>query len=357
MPTSGSVISFNQSLPIYADKPFIDNTISASFYNSFSENYIGSSKFLLTTITGINDEDVRISKRKTLSTRRLRGFEKGKIGPVDSDDHIGGNYAASANFDLSLPNFLPESSNMDVSLFLDVGNVWGVDYDDSIDESNKLRSSTGVSASWISPVGPLTFTFAQNLAKSSTDKTESFNFNLGTTFLMYMIFKKLLVIVVLIFFQSNLSAEIPHFLDFRFVLNESTAGKKAQTELKNKLEKGIKNIREKEKKLQEQEKTIISQKKVLKPEEYKKKVNELRLKVSNLQKERKVLIDQTSASRNKARNELLKNLNPIIKKYMQEKQIRMVVDKKSLLLADDKLDITKDIIALLNKQLKSISLK
>jgi len=182
MPTSGSVISFNQSLPIYADKPFIDNTISASFYNSFSENYIGSSKFLLTTITGINDEDVRISKRKTLSTRRLRGFEKGKIGPVDSDDHIGGNYAASANFDLSLPNFLPESSNMDVSLFLDVGNVWGVDYDDSIDESNKLRSSTGVSASWISPVGPLTFTFAQNLAKSSTDKTESFNFNLGTTF-------------------------------------------------------------------------------------------------------------------------------------------------------------------------------
>ena len=174
---------------------------------------------------------------------------------------------------------------------------------------------------------------------------------------MYMIFKKLLVIVVLIFFQSNLSAEIPHFLDFRFVLNESTAGKKAQTELKNKLEKGIKNIREKEKKLQEQEKTIISQKKVLKPEEYKKKVNELRLKVSNLQKERKSLLDQTSASRNKARNELLKNLNPIIKEYMVEKKIRMVVDKKSLLLADDKLDITKDIIALLNKKLKSINLK
>lgn len=175
---------------------------------------------------------------------------------------------------------------------------------------------------------------------------------------MNIIFKKLLVVaIVLVFTQSNLSAEIPHFLDFKFVLNESTAGKKAQTELKNKLQKGINNIREKEKKLQEEEKKIISQKKVLKPEEYKKKVNELRLKVSNLQKERKGLIDQTSASRNKARNELLKNLNPIIKEYMQKKQIRMVVDKKSLLLADDKLDITKDIIALLNKKLKSISLK
>ena len=182
MPTSGSVISFNQSLPIYADKPFIENGVSASFYNSFSENYIGSGKFLMSTITGINDENVRISKRKSLSSKRLRGFEKGKVCPVDEDDHIGGNYTAAVNFDLSLPNFLPESTNTDVSLFLDFGNVWGVDYDDSIDDGSKIRSSTGLSASWISPIGPMTFTLAQNLSKASTDKTESFNFNLGTTF-------------------------------------------------------------------------------------------------------------------------------------------------------------------------------
>ena len=57
-----------------------------------------------------------------------------------------------------------------------------------------------------------------------------------------------------------------------------------------------------------------------------------------------------------SRNELLKNLNPIIKDYMKSKNIRMVIDKKSLLLADEKLDITKDILALLNKQLKSIKI-
>ena len=67
-------------------------------------------------------------------------------------------------------------------LFLDFGNVWGVDYDGSIDESNKLRSSTGIAASWRSPLGPMTFVFSTNLSKASTDKTESFNFNLGTTF-------------------------------------------------------------------------------------------------------------------------------------------------------------------------------
>ena len=168
--------------------------------------------------------------------------------------------------------------------------------------------------------------------------------------------KNFLLIFFLTFISSNLQAEMPHFLDFKYILNESNAGKKAQTELKNRLDKGIKSIREKEKKLQEEEKQIISQKKILKPEEYKEKVKQLRSKVVKLQNERKSLIDKTSTSRNKARNVLLKNLNPIIKEYMQEKKIRMVVDKKSLLLADDNLDITKDIMSKLNNQLKSIKL-
>ena len=112
----------------------------------------------------------------------MRGFEKGKIGPKDGADYIGGNYSAALNFDLSLPNFLPESTNTDISFFLDFGNLWGVDYDDTIDDGSKIRSSTGLSASWLSPIGPLTFTLSQNLSKASTDQTESFNFNLGTTF-------------------------------------------------------------------------------------------------------------------------------------------------------------------------------
>ena len=153
-----------------------------SVYETFTENYIGSGKLYLSSITGLNDEDVRISKRKNLSTSKLRGFERGKVGPVDGKDHIGGNYAAALNFDVSLPNFLPESTKTDVSLFLDFGNVWGVDYSDTLDESNKLRSSTGINASWISPVGPMTFTFATNLSKATTDVTETFNFNLGTSF-------------------------------------------------------------------------------------------------------------------------------------------------------------------------------
>ena len=169
--------------------------------------------------------------------------------------------------------------------------------------------------------------------------------------------RKILIILFISFFSANsLFADAPYFLDFKFILNESNAGKKAQTYLKNKLDKGIKSLNNKEKNIQEEEKKIIEQKKIISPEEYKKKVPELRSKVSNLQKERNNLLNSVATERAKARNELLKNLNPIIREYMQEKKIRMVIDKKNLLLADENLDITKEIMGKLNQKLKSIKL-
>ena len=167
---------------------------------------------------------------------------------------------------------------------------------------------------------------------------------------------KLLSLITIITFQTNLYAEVPYFIDFKYILNQSEAGKKAQQALKNKLDNGIKKIQAKEKSIQEEEKKIIAQKKIISSEEYKKKVDELRNKVSNLQKERNKLLSDVSKQRTNARNELLKNLNPIIRNYMKQKQIRMVIDKKNLLVAEDSLDITKDIMALLNNKLKSIKL-
>ena len=182
MPTSGSIVGFEQSLPIYADKRSVSNSLSFSNYHSVTDDIIGVGKLFVTAINGIGDDEVRLSNRKYLSTNKLRGFEKGKVGPVDGTDHVGGNYAAAVSLEANLPNLLPESSRTEVGLFVDFGNVWGVDYDDTLDESNKIRSSAGLAASWLSPIGPLTFVLSNNLSKASTDKTQSFSFNLGTTF-------------------------------------------------------------------------------------------------------------------------------------------------------------------------------
>ena len=167
---------------------------------------------------------------------------------------------------------------------------------------------------------------------------------------------KIFFIFLIISIPQNLIADTPYFLDFKFILNESNAGKKAQIFLKTKLEKGIKELKSKEKNIQDEEKKIIQQKKIITPEEYKKKVSGLRSKVSSLQKERNKLLDSVAKQRSAAKKELLKNLNPIIKKYMEDNKIRMVVDKKSLLLADENLNITKEILDLLNKKLNTIKL-
>ena len=183
MPTSGTISSFSQSLPVYADKSYISNTFSHSTYKSLSEDIIGAGKLYVSTINGVGaDNDVRLSKRKNLSGKRLRGFEKGKVGPVDGNEHVGGNYAASLNFEANLPNILPEYTNTDIGAFLDFGSVWGVDYNSSIDESRKLRSTAGVALNWMSPLGPMSFVLSQNISKANTDETETFRFNLGTTF-------------------------------------------------------------------------------------------------------------------------------------------------------------------------------
>lgn len=181
-PTDGYITNFNQVIPIYADTPYLRNTFTFSKYHSITENMIGAFKFYGSAINGLQNKDVRISKRIDLPSSRLRGFERGKIGPKDGNDYVGGNYAAAANFELNLPNLLPESSNIDVGLFIDAGNVWHVDYSETLDDFNKIRSSVGLNTSWLSPAGPMSFIFSQNISKASTDIVETFNFRLGTTF-------------------------------------------------------------------------------------------------------------------------------------------------------------------------------
>tara|TARA_Y100001935_G_scaffold163450_1_gene134383 strand:- start:1445 stop:1780 length:336 start_codon:yes stop_codon:yes gene_type:complete len=111
----------------------------------------------------------------------LRGFESGRVGPKDGDDFIGGNFAYSVNFSSTIPQLLAESQNVDFLLFTDIADIWGVDYDSSLDNS-KIRSSIGLGLDWYSPLGPMNFSLAHPITKANGDRTETFRFNLGTTF-------------------------------------------------------------------------------------------------------------------------------------------------------------------------------
>ena len=180
--SDGTRTIFSQSIPLYSEEYALTNTLQSDKWIKFKDSTIANVGIYGSMIDSLNDQDVRISDRLNLPRNKLKGFKFGGIGPVDGGDYVGGNYAASINFDTTLPMILPSAENMDFRYFIDVANVWGVDYNSTIDDSNTIRSSTGVTIDWFTPIGPLNFSFAQDLTKATTDKTESFQFNLGTTF-------------------------------------------------------------------------------------------------------------------------------------------------------------------------------
>ena len=115
-----------------------------------------------------------------IPSSKLRGFERGKVGPKDGNDYIGGNYISAVNFTSTIPQILENAQNVDVAVFFDAANVWGVDYNSSLDNS-KIRSSV-VGVDWFTVIGPLNFSFAIPLSKDTNDQTETFRFNIGTSF-------------------------------------------------------------------------------------------------------------------------------------------------------------------------------
>ena len=182
-PQTGNRTNFTQELPLYSDVNEISNAIEFTTYKKFSrQSDIVNKISIYSKMINSFDNDVRISKRLHVPSSRLRGFEKGKIGPIDNNDYIGGNYIAAFNLSTKLPNLLAEFENIDFSIFLDTANIWGIDYNEALDDRSTLRSSAGLAVNVLTPIGPLSFSFSEAFSKASSDKTETFRFNLGTTF-------------------------------------------------------------------------------------------------------------------------------------------------------------------------------
>ena len=180
--TSGGFKSFySLDLPILSETNTIKNFYNYSHYFNFFEKNFSSISIYLQSANSLNNKDIKLSERIIIPSNRLRGFEAGRVGPKDGDDFIGGNYAYSLNFKSNVPQLFEESQNLDFLIFADAADIWGVDYNSSI-EGDGIRSSVGVGLDWMSPIGPMNFTLSQPITKKDGDRTESFRFNLGTSF-------------------------------------------------------------------------------------------------------------------------------------------------------------------------------
>ena len=178
--TSGFFSGYNLNLPIISDTNTLINNYNFKIFRELYENNVSTLSFLFKSANSLTGDDVKLSERLYLPGRKIRGFESGKIGPKDGSDYIGGNFVSSINATTTIP-FLENIQSVDVVMFADAANIWGVDYDSSLDK-NGIRSSFGIGLDWLTPVGPLTFSLAQPITKESTDIEETFRFNIGTSF-------------------------------------------------------------------------------------------------------------------------------------------------------------------------------
>ena len=181
-PSDGFRSAYSIEIPLLSETNTLSNIYDYRYYTELYEGNITSFSFFAKSSNSLSNDNIKLTERNFLPSSKLRGFTPGSIGPKDGKDYIGGNYATSVNVTTSIPQLFEESQNIDFHFFIDAANVWGVDYDSSIDESNKVRSSAGIGVDWFTAVGPLNFSLSQPITKMDSDSTESFRFNLGTTF-------------------------------------------------------------------------------------------------------------------------------------------------------------------------------
>ena len=173
---------YSIDIPLVSDTNTLVNSYQYNYYKELFEDNITNASIYLQSANSITGDNIKLSERLYIPGRKLRGFERGKVGPKDGEDYIGGNFVTTANLSTTLPQILSNIQEVDFVMFLDAANIWGVDYDSSIDDDGSFRSSVGLGIDWMTPIGPLNFIFAQPITKEDSDKTQTFRFNLGTTF-------------------------------------------------------------------------------------------------------------------------------------------------------------------------------
>ena len=169
---------------------------------------------------------------------------------------------------------------------------------------------------------------------------------------------KILIITSVFFFLTNFAySQDIVFVNLQKILNESKAGKQAQEFLKKQIVSENKKLEKEAQQLKKEEKDLINKKKNISPEEYKKSLDNLRVKNINYQKRKRETNTKILKKKNQARTQLMKALNPILSTYMSENNIQIILEKKYVIMANTKVDLTNEILKILDNKVKSINLK
>ena len=182
--TNGFINRFNFDVSIPgSDITYVKAGYRFEFFYPLTERYTFSSTVQVDGGAGYGDfKDIPFFKRYFAGgVRRLRGYASGSLGPLDSVGNAsGGDFRTLGTVELIFPPpFVEEPGATRFSLFTDFGNVYRKYEDFDVDE---FRASYGVAFVWLSPVGPLTFSYAYPYNDRPTDRIDNFQFTIGSVF-------------------------------------------------------------------------------------------------------------------------------------------------------------------------------
>ena len=170
--------------------------------------------------------------------------------------------------------------------------------------------------------------------------------------------KKLYLIIFFIVSSSySYAEEKVVYLDVNYLLSESKVGIYVNSNLKKISDENNKLFKNFEAELKSDEEKLLTQQNILKKKDYDKKISELRNKFKSYQEKKNNKNKDLSLLRNNAGKIILKNINEIMTEYSKNNSISLVIQKQSIIIGKTELDVTNDILELLNKKISKLELK
>ena len=147
------------------------------------------------------------------------------------------------------------------------------------------------------------------------------------------------------------------FVDMDRLVSVSKPGSSIFNQLKDINNKNLNFLKKEEKKFKEKEKKLLAQKNIISETDFKIKVDELKSEINNYNQNRNKMIEKFNKLKVENTNNLLKLINPILAKYSTEKKISIILQKKNLIIGKTELDITDEIIKIIDNEIKEFKIK
>tara|TARA_B100001093_G_scaffold384659_1_gene370384 strand:+ start:80 stop:580 length:501 start_codon:yes stop_codon:yes gene_type:complete len=165
---------------------------------------------------------------------------------------------------------------------------------------------------------------------------------------------KFLATVILLFFKFTFLtyANEVVYIDMSYILSNSNHGKSILDELEKKNKNNIKELELKEKIIKDLEKNISNQRNILSKNEFEKKINDLKTKVKVFRNDKDKLVKEFNNLKNNEIKNFMKNVEPLVSEYIKTNSINIVLDKKNVIIGKKDLDITYEILEVVNKNIK-----